>query len=81
MKLSIKPEDKTQPEKIELELHPALIRRLKACAQSLNDSSVSYVAAQIFEQALPPEKGPAKPQTKPAEKPKKERPAAVSGAA
>jgi len=59
MTLDIKPQDKRPPEKIEFELHPDLIQRLKLFAQSLDDSDVSYVLTQILEQALPPEK-PAK---------------------
>lgn len=59
MTMDIKPQDKRPPEKIEFELHPDLIQRLKSFAQSLDDSDVSYVLTQILEQALPPEK-PAK---------------------
>jgi hypothetical protein len=56
MTLDIKPQDKRLLEKIEFELHPDLILRLKSFAQSLEDSDVSYVLTQILEQALPSEK-------------------------
>ena len=56
MTLDIKPQDKRPLEKIEFELHPDLILRLKSFAQSLEDSDVSYVLTQILEQALPSEK-------------------------
>ena len=56
MTIDIKPQDKRHLEKIEFELHPDLIQRLKLFAQSLDDSDVSYVLTQILEQALPPEK-------------------------
>lgn len=59
MTMDIKPQDKRPHEKIEFELHPDLIQRLKSFAQSLDDSDVSYVLTQVLEQALPPEK-PAK---------------------
>ena len=59
MTMDIKPQDKRPPERIEFELHPDLIQRLKLFAQSLDDSDVSYVLTQILERALPPEK-PAK---------------------
>ena len=59
MTLDIKPQDKRPPQKVEFELHPDLIQRLKSFAQSLDDSDVSYVLTQILEQALPAEK-PAK---------------------
>jgi len=73
--ITIKPQDKTKPEKLELELHPALIKRLQEYAKSLDDSDLNYVAAQIFEQVLPAEKGSKKAKTEPAERPKKEKPA------
>ncbi len=73
--ITIKPQDKTKPEKLELELHPALIKRLQEYAKSLDDSDLNYVAAQIFAQVLPAEKGSKKAKTEPADKPKKERPA------
>lgn len=57
MQLNIKPQDRTQPETLELELHPALIRRLKTYADSLGGSDLNYVASQIFDQVLPPENG------------------------
>jgi hypothetical protein len=56
MTLDIKPQDKRPLEKIEFELNPDLILRLKSFAQSLEDSDVSYVVTQILEQALPSEK-------------------------
>jgi len=56
MTFNIKPQDKRQPEKVEFELHPDLIQRLKTFAQSLDDSDVNYVLGQILEQALPLEK-------------------------
>ena len=56
MTLDIKPQDKRPLEKIEFELHPDLILRLKSFAQSLEDSDVSYVLTQILEQALRSEK-------------------------
>jgi hypothetical protein len=73
--ITVKPQDKTKPEKLELELHPGLIKRLEDYAKSLDDSDLNYVAAQIFEQVLPTEKGLKKPKSKPADKPKKEKPA------
>ncbi len=57
MQLTIKPQDRAHPEKIELQLHPSLIRRLKSYAESLSGSDLNYVAAQIFDQVLPPENG------------------------
>lgn len=71
--ITIKPQDKTKPEKLELELHPGLIKRLQEYAKSLDDSDLNYVASQIFEQVLPVEKGAKKPKTEPADKPKKEK--------
>ena len=73
--ITIKPQDKTKPEKLELELHPGLIKRLREYAKSLEDSDLNYVAGQIFEQVLPAEKASKKPKTEPADKPKKEKPA------
>lgn len=73
--ITIKPQDKTKPEKLDLELHPGLIKRLQDYAKSLDDSDLNYVAAQIFEQVLPAEKGSKKSKAGPAEKPKKEKPA------
>jgi hypothetical protein len=73
--ITIKPQDKTKPEKLELELHPNLIKRLQDYAKSLDDSDLNYVAAQIFEQVLPVDRGSKKAKTAPAEKPKKEKPA------
>jgi hypothetical protein len=73
--ITIKPQDKTKPEKLELELHPGLIKRLQDYAKSLDDSDLNYVAAQIFEQVLPADRGSKKTKTAPAEKPKKEKPA------
>ena len=61
MQLNIKPQDRAHPEKLELELHPALIQRLRDYAKSLSDSDLSYVAAQIFDQVLPPVKGAKQP--------------------
>jgi len=61
MTLDIKPQDKRPLEKIEFELHPDLILRLKSFAQSLEDSDVSYVLTQILEQALPSEKPARRP--------------------
>ena len=52
MPLNIQPQDRTKPEKLELELHPTLIARIKAYAQSLEGSDVNYVVGQILEQAL-----------------------------
>lgn len=60
MTFHIKPQDKRPPEKVEFELHPDLIKRLNAFAESLDDSDVSYVLGQILAQALPPEKQPKK---------------------
>ena len=73
--ITIKPQDKTKPEKLELELHPGLIKRLQEYAKSLDDSDLNYVASQIFEQVLPAEKGSKKPKAQQTEKPKKEKPA------
>lgn len=73
--ITIKPQDRTKPEKLELELHPGLIKRLREYAKSLDDSDLNYVAGQIFEQVLPAEKGSKKAKTQSADKPKKERPA------
>lgn len=73
--ITIKPQDKSKPEKLELELHPGLIKRLEDYAKSLDDSDLNYVATQIFEQVLPAEKGSKKPKSKPTDKPKKEKPA------
>ena len=61
MTLDIKPQDKRPLEKIEFELHPDLIVRLKSFAQSLQDSDISYVLTQILEQALPSEKPARRP--------------------
>ncbi len=72
MQITIKPQDRTKPEKLELQLHPALIKRLQDYARSLNDSDLNYVAAQIFEQVLPAERGSKRARTEPAYKPKKE---------
>ena len=72
--ITIKPQDRTKPEKLELELHPSLIKRLQNYAKSLNDSDLNYVAAQIFEQVLPAEKVSKKTKTEAADKPKKEKP-------
>ena len=73
--IAIKPQDRTKPEKLELELHPGLIKRLQDYARSLDDSDLNYVAAQIFEQVLPAEKASKKTKTEVADKPKKEKPA------
>ena len=74
--ITIKPQDKTKPEKLELELHPGLIKRLQDYAKSLDDSDLNYVATQIFEQVLPAEKVSKKSKTaEPVDKPKKEKPA------
>ena len=59
MPVTIKPQDKTPLETLQLELHPALVSRLASYAKSLNDSDVSYVVSQILEQTLPADK-PAK---------------------
>lgn len=56
MTFNIKPQDKRPHAKIEFELHPDVIQRLKTFAKSLNDSDVNYVLGEILEQALPPEK-------------------------
>lgn len=72
MQITIKPQDRTKPEKLELQLHPALIKRLQDYARSLNDSDLNYVAAQIFEQVLPAGRGSKRAKTEPADKPKKE---------
>jgi ribosomal protein L12E/L44/L45/RPP1/RPP2 len=74
MTFNIKPQDKRPAEKIEFELHPDLIQRLKNLAQSLNDSDVNYVLTQILEQALPPEKPAKKERAERAPKPSKETP-------
>lgn len=71
MQLTIKPQDRTQPEKLELELHPALIRRLNAYADSLGGSDLNYVVAQILEQVLPPEKADKKSKNGTADQPAK----------
>ena len=71
MQLNIKPQDRAHPEKLELELHPALIQRLRDYAKSLSDSDLSYVAGQIFDQVLPAVKGATKPRN-PGSKSKKE---------
>ena len=73
--ITIKPQDRTKPEKLELELHPSLIKRLQDYAKSLDDSDLNYVASQIFEQVLPAEKASKKTKTEAADKPKKEKPA------
>jgi hypothetical protein len=74
MTLDIKPQDKRPPEKIEFELHPDLILRLKSFAQSLEDSDVSYVLTQILEQALPSEKPARKPRAERGPRASKEAP-------
>jgi len=56
MTFHIKPQDKRPNQKVEFELHPDLIQRLNAFAESLDNSDPSYVLGQILEQALPPEK-------------------------
>ena len=56
MQITIKPQDRTPSEKLELDLHPSLILRLREYAKSLKDSDVSYVVSQILEQILPGEK-------------------------
>ena len=58
-KITVPPQDRTAPEKLELHLHPALIRRLNQYAKSIpgtdgKPSDRDYVAAFIFDQALPP---------------------------
>lgn len=78
MQITIKPQDKTRPEKLELELHPGLIKRLQDYAKSLDDSDLNYVARQIFEQVLPAERGAKKAKTEPAQKLKKEKIAKVA---
>jgi hypothetical protein len=72
MQLNIKPQDRAHPEKLELELHPALIQRLRDYAKSLADSDLSYVAAQVFDQVLPAVKGATKRPGHPGSKSKKE---------
>jgi hypothetical protein len=74
MTFNIKPQDKRAPEKIEFELHPDLIQRLKTFAQSLDDSDVNYVLGQILEQALPPEKPTKKERAERAPKASKDTP-------
>jgi hypothetical protein len=66
--MDIKPQDKRPPEKIEFELHPDLIQRLRSFAHSLDGSDVSYVLGQILEQALPAEKPAKKERTERAPK-------------
>jgi hypothetical protein len=78
MTFNIKPQDKRPPEKIEFELHPDLIQRLKNLAQSLNDSDVNYVLTQILKQALPPEKPAKKQRAERAPKSSKETPRRVA---
>ena len=73
--ITIKPQDRTKPEKLELELHPSLIKRLEDYAKSLDNSDLNYVVAQIFEQVLPADKGSKKAKAGLGEKPKKEKPA------
>ena len=74
MTLDIKPQDKRPHEKIEFELHPDLILRLKSFAQSLEDSDISYVLTQILEQALPSEKSARKPRAERVARASKETP-------
>jgi hypothetical protein len=74
MTLDIKPQDKRPLEKIEFELHPDLILRLKSFAQALQDSDVSYVLTQILEQALPSEKPARKPRAERGSRASKEAP-------
>jgi hypothetical protein len=74
MTLDIKPQDKRPLEKIEFELHPDMILRLKSFAQSLEDSDVSYVLTQILEQALPSEKPPRRPRAERVPRASKETP-------
>lgn len=72
MQLNIKPQDRALPEKLELELHPALIQRLTDYAQSLDSSDVSYVVSQILDQVLPAGKGLKTGHASRAGKPKKD---------
>jgi hypothetical protein len=74
MTLDIKPQDKRPLEKIEFELHPDLIVRLKSFAQSLEDSDVSYVLTQVLEQALPSEKPARRPRAERVARSSKETP-------
>ena len=73
MPITVKPQDKTRPEKLELELPPGLIKRLHDYAKSLDDSDLKYVASQIFEQVLPAEKAAKKAKTEPAQNLQKEK--------
>lgn len=65
---TIQPEcERTAREKIELELHPAVIRRLKAYAKNLKNSSPSYVANEFLDEELPREVSKKSGKTKPEE--------------
>lgn len=67
--INIQPEcERIAREKIELELHPSVIRRLKAHAKSLKNSSPSYIVNDWLDKELPKESSGKKPRVKPEEK-------------
>jgi hypothetical protein len=66
--MNITPEsERYAREKIELELHPSVIRRLKAHAKNLKNSSPSYVANEVLGDSLPKESAGKKAKGKPDE--------------